>query len=73
MPARRIRGPLMLMTFSIVIALALNVGFTLWAVGYHSGQACSELHILANTKGAITPYDQGIRRAYRHLYALRCT
>jgi hypothetical protein len=63
----------MLMTFSIVVALALNVGFTFWAIGYHSGQACTELHILATTKGAITPYDRGVRSAYRRLYALRCT
>ena len=73
MPARRMRGPIMLIAFSIAFALALNVGFTYWAIGYHSQQACTELHILATTKGAITPYDRGIRRAYGHLYALRCT
>ena len=48
------------------------MGFTYWAIGYHSQQACTELHILATTKGAITPYDRGVRRAYERLYALRC-
>ena len=72
MPARRLRGPLMLIAFSLALAIALNAGFTLWAIGYHSQQACAELHILATTKGAITPYDQGVRSAYQRLYALRC-
>ncbi len=64
---------MMLMAFSIAVAIALNAGFTLWAITYHSQQACTELHILATTKGAVTPYDQGVRTAYRHLYQLRCT
>ncbi len=72
MPARQIRGPLMLVSFSIVLAIALNAGFTFWAIGYHSQQACSELHILATTKGAATQYDRAIHRAYERLYALRC-
>ena len=72
MPARRFRGPLMLIAFSIAFSIALNAGFTYFAISYHSQQACSELHILATTKGAITPYDQGVRSAYQRLYALRC-
>ncbi len=72
MAARQIRGPLMLMAFSIALALALNAGFTLWAIGYHSQQACSELHVLATTRGAATQYDQAIHRAYQRLYTLRC-
>lgn len=73
MPARQMRGPLMLIAFSVALAIALNAGFTFWAIGYHSQQACAELHILATTKGAVTPYDRGIRHAYERLYALRCT
>jgi hypothetical protein len=72
MPARQFRGPLMLIAFSVTLAIALNAGFTLWAIGYHSQQACAELHILATTKGAITPYDKGVRSAYARLYVLRC-
>ena len=57
---------------SVVLAVSLNAGFTFWAIGYHSQQACSELHILATTKGAATQYDRAIHRAYERLYALRC-
>jgi hypothetical protein len=70
--AKRLRGPILLIVASVVAAIALNFGFTAWAIGYHSKQACSELHILATMKGAITAYDQGIRHAYERLYALRC-
>ena len=72
MPARRIRGPLMLIAFSIAFSIALNAGFTYWAIAYHSQQACTELHILATTKGAATQYDQAVRSAYQRLYVLRC-
>ena len=73
MPPRQFRGPLMLIAFSMALAIALNAGFTLWAIGYHSQQGCTELHILATTKGASTPYDQAIRSAYQRLFTLRCT
>jgi hypothetical protein len=72
MPARQFRGPVMLIAFSVVLAIVLNAGFTWWSITYHSTQACSELHILATTKGASTPYDQAVRSAYQRLYALRC-
>ena len=72
MPARRMRGPLLLIASASLSRSPSTSGFTYWAIGYHSQQACTELHILATTKGAITPYDQGIRRAYGRLYALRC-
>jgi hypothetical protein len=62
----------MLIAFSMALGLCLSMGFTYWAIGYHSRQSCAELRILATTRGAITPYDQGIRRAYGHLYRLRC-
>lgn len=73
MPARRFRGPLMLIACSMAAAIALNAGFTWWSITYHSQQACSELHILATTKGASTPYDQAVRSAYQRLFTLRCT
>ena len=69
----RIKGPLMLMAFSTALGLCLSVGFTYWAIGHHSHQACTELRILARTGGAVTPYDKAIRGAYEHLYRLRCT
>ena len=72
MPARQIGGPLMLTVFSIALAIALNTGFTWWAIGYHSQQACTELQILATTRGAATQYDKAIHRAYQRLYTLRC-
>jgi hypothetical protein len=72
MPAQRIRGPLILLAVSIALAIALNAGFTYWAIGWHSRQSCAELQILALTRGARTPYEQKITRAYGRLYQLRC-
>lgn len=70
--AQQIRGPLALAVTGLVLALALNAGFTYWAIGYHSRQGCAELQILATTKGASTAYDRAIHRAYQRLYDLRC-
>ena len=60
------------MIVGLALALALNAGFTWWALGYHSRQACTELSILASTGGATTSYDQAVRAAYERLYGLRC-
>jgi hypothetical protein len=73
MPTQHFRGPLVLVVVSLALALALNAGFTYWAIGYHSHQGCSELQILAQTKGASTTYDRAIHRAYGRLFRLRCS
>ena len=72
MPARQFRGPLMLIAFSIAFSIALNAGFTWWSIGYFSRQACADYHTLATANGTTTQYDQVIKHAYQHIYALRC-
>lgn len=65
-------GPMLLVTFALAIALALNVAYTTWAIAQHSRQACAQLQILAAAPGAVTTYDRSIKAAYERLYALRC-
>ena len=69
---RRPGGSFRLTIAAFILALALNAGYTTYAIYSHSRQACSELRILATTRGAVTPYDQAVHRAYGRLYALRC-
>jgi hypothetical protein len=68
----KIRGPLLLMVAGIICGLILSFGYTTWAIGYHSRQACAELRIMATAKGATGSYETAVRREYQHLYALRC-
>lgn len=56
-----------------VLAILLSAGYTTYALESHSHQACTQLHILATAKGAVTPYDRQIKREYLALYELRCT
>jgi hypothetical protein len=62
----------LIMIAGFVLAVVVAAGYTTYAIGSHSRQACAELRILATTKGAATRYDMAVRHAYRSLYALRC-
>ena len=64
--------PFAVIVLGIAVALACGIGYTTWAIGQHSRQACAELRILAGTGGATTRYDRSVRAAYQRLYALRC-
>ena len=65
-------GPFLLIVFGLAFAVALNMGFTYWAIGTHSRRACTELQIIATSGGTKTPYDKTIKREYERLYVLRC-
>jgi hypothetical protein len=65
-------GPMILMTIALIVALALNVAYTTWAIGQHTREACAQLQILARAPGAVTAYDRSVRTAYERLYLLRC-
>jgi hypothetical protein len=65
-------GPFMAIVCGLALAVALSVGYTTWAIGYHARQACAELRIIATAPGAETPYDRTVKREYGALYKLRC-
>jgi hypothetical protein len=65
-------GPFLAIIIGLSFAVALNVGYTTYMIGYHARQACTELRVLADSKGAVTTYDKHARSAYRDLYKLRC-
>ena len=65
-------GPFLLIIGGLAFAVLLSLGYTTWAISYHSRQSCSELRILATAPGAVTPYDMTVKKEYEGLYALRC-
>ena len=69
---RELFWPLLIFTLSIATAVALSVGYTTWAIGYHSRQVCAPEQIMAASTGAITPYDKAVRSAFQRIYDLRC-
>ncbi len=71
-PDRWPLGPFLAIIIGLALAVALNFGYTTWAISYHARQACAELQILANAPGAVTPYDKTVKTEYEALYALRC-
>ena len=64
--------PFLVIIGGLILAGLLSTGYTHWAIGAHSRQACSELQIIATAPGAGTPFDRTIEREYRALYELRC-
>ena len=64
--------PFLAIVCGLVFAVVLSFGYTTWAIGAHAHQACTELQILASASGAVTPYDQTVKKEYAALYALRC-
>lgn len=65
-------GPVLAMALGLATAVLCSLGYTQWAIGAHSRQACSEIRILATAPGAVSSYDRTIRGEYQHLYRLRC-
>lgn len=65
-------GPFLAIVVGLILAVAFSFGYTTWAIGSHSRQACTELHILATAPGAVTAYDAAVKKEYASLYALRC-
>jgi hypothetical protein len=63
----------LLIITGIIAGLLLSAGYTTWSIDGHSHQACSELRILAVSRGAATAYDRAVKREYQRLYKLRCT
>jgi hypothetical protein len=69
---KRAFASLWVMITGFVLAVALCVSYSTYAIEVHTHEACSELRILAMTGGAATRYDQTVRAAYDRLYVLRC-
>ena len=65
-------GPFLAIICGLAFAVLLSLGYTTWAINYHSRQACAELQILATAGGAVTAYDKTVKREYEGLYKLRC-
>jgi hypothetical protein len=65
-------GPFLAIIGGLAFAVLLSFGYTTWAIGYHSHQACAELRILATAGGAVTSYDKAVKKEYEGLYELRC-
>jgi hypothetical protein len=69
---RSLLSPLVAVVAGLVLGVALSVGYTTWAIGYHARQSCAELRIIATAGGAQTPYDKAVKKEYQALYGLRC-
>jgi hypothetical protein len=65
-------GPFLLIVGGLALAVVLSLGYTTWAISYHSRQSCTELRILAYASGAQTAYDKTVKKEYEGLYTLRC-
>jgi hypothetical protein len=63
---------LLVLAAGLMLLSLFTAGYTSWAIGQHSREACAELRILATAPGAVTEFDKAVQVQYQRLSRLRC-